>query len=256
VKLEKKPCLNEMIEVVRGPEESRFALTKCDGSAAPLALEQLSILARAGSAAKPTEPVSALAKSTGTQIAPGIKRVDPGLLSRLQTIVTHFAKGSQHAKVAVISGYRPKSEGSYHASAKALDFRIEGVRNEEVVAFCKTLVDTGCGYYPNSSFVHVDVRPVGTGHVSWIDASGPGESPRYVASWPPPNVAAPESNEESLTPLPAGDTDSGDEPPVDIRPQQPSTPIEQSTPVMMIPPPATPVSDAPASDTANSQKPE
>jgi hypothetical protein len=47
-------------------------------------------------------------------------------------------------------------------------------------------VDTGCGYYPNSSFVHVDVRQPGTGHVAWIDASGPGEPPHYVASWPPP----------------------------------------------------------------------
>jgi hypothetical protein len=67
-----------------------------------------------------------------------------------------------------------------------MDFRIEGVKNEDVVAFCKTLDDTGCGYYPNSSFVHVDVRDPGAGHVAWIDASGPGEAPRYVASWPPP----------------------------------------------------------------------
>jgi hypothetical protein len=34
--------------------------------------------------------------------------------------------------------------------------------------------------------VHVDVRDPGTGHVAWIDASGPGESPQYVATWPPP----------------------------------------------------------------------
>jgi hypothetical protein len=54
------------------------------------------------------------------------------------------------------------------------------------VAFCRGLRDTGCGYYPNSSFVHFDVRPGGTGHVYWIDASGPGEAARYVSSWPPP----------------------------------------------------------------------
>jgi hypothetical protein len=73
-----------------------------------------------------------------------------------------------------------------HASGRAMDFRLEGTKNEDVVAFCKTLEDTGCGYYPNSSFVHVDVRNEGAGHVSWIDASGPGETPRYVPSWPPP----------------------------------------------------------------------
>lgn len=60
-----------------------------------------------------------------------------------------------------------------------------------MVAFCKTLADTGCGFYPNSSFVHIDVREPGAGHVSWIDASGPGETPRYVSVWPPPEPAAP-----------------------------------------------------------------
>jgi hypothetical protein len=69
--------------------------------------------------------------------------------------------------------------------------RVTGVSNEELVAFCKTLSDTGCGYYPNSSFVHVDVRLPGTGSVSWIDASGPGEPPRYVTQWPPPEAEEP-----------------------------------------------------------------
>jgi hypothetical protein len=36
--------------------------------------------------------------------------------------------------------------------------------------------------------MHIDVRDPGTGHVGWIDASGPGESPRYVAVWPLPAV--------------------------------------------------------------------
>ena len=69
----------------------------------------------------------------------------------------------------VISGVRPNSVGSFHATAQAIDFRVDGVRNEVLVDFCKTLPDTGCGYYPNSSFVHLDVRAPGTGHVSWID---------------------------------------------------------------------------------------
>jgi hypothetical protein len=59
-----------------------------------------------------------------------------------------------------------------------------GVSNEQLVAYCRNVSDTGCGYYPNSSFVHLDVRAPRTGHVYWIDASGPGESPRYVAAWP------------------------------------------------------------------------
>jgi hypothetical protein len=74
-----------------------------------------------------------------------------------------------------------------HSSGRAVDFRMEGVKNEDVVAFCKTLGDTGCGFYPNSSFVHIDVRDPGAGHVAWIDASGPGETPRYVSQWPLPD---------------------------------------------------------------------
>jgi len=71
-----------------------------------------------------------------------------------------------------------------------LDLRVSGITNEELVAFCKTLRDTGCGYYPNSSFVHVDVRSAGAGSASWIDASGPGDAPHYVTQWPLPARAS------------------------------------------------------------------
>jgi hypothetical protein len=67
-----------------------------------------------------------------------------------------------------------------------MDFRLEGVDNLKLAEFCKTIPDTGCGYYPNSSFVHMDVREAGSGHTAWIDASGPGEAPRYVSQWPLP----------------------------------------------------------------------
>ncbi len=182
----KPPCLRDATIVMRGTEEEKIALTKCDGSAAPLAVEEMSILARPGSAAKPAKTIDALAKSKGTEVAPGIRRIDARLVERLQNVVDHFAKTGATSKVFVVSGYRPTSAGSFHATGRALDFRIEGVKNEELVAYCKTLPDTGCGYYPNSSFIHLDVRESGAGHVSWIDSSGPGESPKYVASWPPP----------------------------------------------------------------------
>jgi hypothetical protein len=104
-------------------------------------------------------------------------------------IVDHFAKQGG-AKIEVVSGYRPTSIGSLHATGRAIDFRMDGAKNEDVVAFCKTLNDTGCGFYPNSSFVHVDVRDPGAGHVSWIDASSPGEPPRYVSQWPEPVAQA------------------------------------------------------------------
>lgn len=190
-----KTCLKTPVEVIRGPEIDKFALTKCDGTVAPLAVEHLSILIRPGSAARPVAPVAELAKKSGPELAHGIRRVDPRLVARIQAVVDHFAKDGAQPKLSIISGYRPTSVGSMHATGRAIDFRMEGVKNEEVVAFCKTLSDTGCGYYPNSSFVHIDVRDGGAGHVAWIDASGPGESPRYVSAWPPPEPAKAKESE-------------------------------------------------------------
>jgi hypothetical protein len=182
----KPPCLRDVVEMSRGDEDDKFSLTRCDGSVAPLAVERMSVLVRPESAQKPGEPLGSLAKAKGVELAPGVRRVDPGLLERLQVIADHFRKDGMTPHFSVVSGYRPMSTGSYHATGQALDLRLEGVGNEALVAFCKTLSDTGCGYYPNSSFVHIDVRPPSTGHVTWIDASGPGEAPRYVSSWPPP----------------------------------------------------------------------
>jgi hypothetical protein len=135
--------------------------------------------------------------------------MDGRLVERLELVVDHFHKGSgspgpssKPARIVIVSGYRPRSAGSFHQLARALDFRIEGVKNEALVEFCKTLPDTGCGYYPNSLFVHMDVRNPGAGHVTWIDISGPGESPKYVSQWPLPAPATTASSSATLPPLP------------------------------------------------------
>jgi hypothetical protein len=219
-----RTCTKPAVEVMAGSETATFSLTRCDGTTpAPLAVDHLSILARPGSAAKPRAAVEELAKGKGADVAPGIRRVDPRLLERLELAVEHFSKsgGAKTAKVQLISGVRPKSAGSYHQSGRALDFRIDGVTNEALVAFCKTLDDTGCGYYPNSLFVHMDVRNRGAGHVAWIDVSKPGETPKYVSSWPLPKdetQAPKEPNDAADTPaasialpaLPAEETDARD----------------------------------------------
>lgn len=190
----KPPCKKTPVEVVRGPELARFELTKCDGTVAPLAVERLSILVRPGGAARPTTPLAELATKPGPELAKGIRRVDPRLIERIQAVVDRFGAPGVPTKLSVISGYRPGSVGSMHSSGRAIDFRVEGVKNEDIVTFCKTLPDTGCGFYPNSSFVHIDVRDSGAGHVSWIDVSGPGEAPRYVSVWPLPPSSADEQH--------------------------------------------------------------
>jgi len=200
-------CTKAPVEVVAGTESATFSLARCDGRVAPSGVDQLSILARPGSAPKPKGPLTASARVHGAEVAPGIRRIDARLVERLETVVDHFRKDGQVAHVALVSGYRPRSAGSYHATGRALDFRLEGVTNEALVAFCKTLPDTGCGYYPNSLFVHMDVRDAGTGHVSWIDVSRPGEAPKYVSAWPVPAADAQDS-ETKLPPLPAEDHSS------------------------------------------------
>jgi hypothetical protein len=178
-------CTRPPVEVVAGKDTESFSLADCSGNALPTGVDQMSILARPSTATKPKEKITTGARTAGPNVAPGIRRVDPRLVERIEQVVGHFFKDGRGARMELISGYRPKSTGSYHASGRALDFRLEGVKNEDIVAFCKTLPDTGCGYYPNSLFVHLDVRERGAGHVSWIDASRPGEPPRYVTSWPP-----------------------------------------------------------------------
>lgn len=202
---EARTCTRPAVEIAAGLDVSTFALTRCDGTPAPLAVDKLSILARPGTAAKPRQPVESLPKTRSADVAPGVRRVDPRLVERLDLAVEHFRKAGEPSKVQLISGVRPKSAGSYHQSGRALDFRIEGVSNEALVAFCKTLPDTGCGYYPNSLFVHMDVRDRGAGHVAWIDVSKPGEAPKYVSAWPLPkdDASKPQDDAPRALSLPA-----------------------------------------------------
>lgn len=169
-------CVKAPIEVVAGAESAKLSLAKCDGGAATEGVEQLSTLAR----------------------APAAHRLDARLVERLEVAVDHFRKGTESARVVIVSGYRPRSGGSYHSTGRALDFRIDGVANDALVAFCKTLPDTGCGFYPSAGFVHMDVRDSGTGHVAWTDVSRPGETPHYVTD--------DSSTEATLPALPAHDS--------------------------------------------------
>jgi len=208
----KKRCTGVPVTIDRsGLERQTLTLVDCRERPLENAREALSVLARPWGAAKPVERSprlqaishSAHAHAAGPaagpgELAPGVRLLDRGLLHRLDAVARHFSG----RPISLVSGYRPQSRGSLHQAARALDLRVAGVPNEELVTFCKTLPDTGCGYYPNSSFVHVDVRSAGTGGVTWIDASGPGQAPHYVSSWPPP----PEQADQAVLP-PDGSSD-------------------------------------------------
>ncbi len=183
-------CVDRPVVVQAGSEREKVTLTKCNGDVLPRAIAQMSVLVRPPSSKRPTLSIETLSTKKGKLLAPGIRRVSDGVVVRLAKIVRHFSKPGETTKIHIVSGYKPRSVESSHAAAKALDLRIDGVKNEALVAFCKKLDDTGCGFYPNSQFVHIDERDKGAGHVAWIDASRPGEAARYVKDWPIPTEKA------------------------------------------------------------------
>jgi hypothetical protein len=186
-----KPCLHDAVNIVRGSDNhaETLVLTRCNGRPVDGALAHFSSLIAPNLAAAPSS-----AKPGHKATTQPAKQLDVGLLNRIQAISSHF----QGKTIRIASAYRPLASRSYHQTGRAMDLVVNGVSNEDLVAFCRTLPDTGCGFYPNSTFVHVDVRTPGTGHVYWIDASKPGEPARYVTSWPEK-----ESSDQSASP-PAG----------------------------------------------------
>jgi hypothetical protein len=186
-------CRRRPVRFVRyGGESDAFALVHCDGTVAQQALDRLTLIARVPDAPRPgdllpDEPDPDAV--TRGEWAPGVRLVQPRLLWALQQIADAFPWRT----IYVYSGYRPGAvvkgaksgnHHSMHSEARAMDISVMGVPNAALFQFCRSLDDIGCGFYPNSKFVHVDVRRPGTGHAFWIDASGPGEPSRYVDAWP------------------------------------------------------------------------
>ncbi len=104
-------------------------------------------------------------------------KIDPRLASIMALVSDEFGGRD----LIIVSGFRPYSSGQYtphsnHNIGRAFDFIVRGVSNERVRDFCRTLHNVGVGYYPNSSFIHLDVRG---GGAYWIDYAGPGQRPRY-----------------------------------------------------------------------------
>jgi hypothetical protein len=184
-------CRARPVTFIRyGAERKSFQLMQCDGAVAPGALDRLTLVARPPEVPSPGELLpdepDAEAWAKGEWL-PGVRPVHPRLLWLLQRVADAFPRRT----IYVFSGYRPAKEAtsrkghhSMHAEARAMDVNVMGVPNAQLFKVCRTLDDVGCGYYPNSKFVHVDVRRPGTGRAFWVDASGPGEPSQYVDSWP------------------------------------------------------------------------
>jgi hypothetical protein len=103
--------------------------------------------------------------------------IDRGLIRLIARVSDTFGG----RPIRVVSGFREHSyvPSSRHPQGRALDFSIDGVPNEAVRDYLRTLAKVGVGYYPNSSFVHADTRDAAT---YWIDYSGPGEPPEIAGN--------------------------------------------------------------------------
>jgi uncharacterized protein YcbK (DUF882 family) len=155
----------DAVHAVRLGEEFHVRVKDAHGHIPPAALKTFERVMRQGSATH---------------------AVDPRLVALIGIVSNHFAG----RPIEVVSGFRPFTPTQYtphsnHNYGRALDFRIRGVPNEDLRDFCRTLRNAGCGYYPNSTFVHLDVRET-KGY--WVDWSHPGEPPKYDK----PGVAADE----------------------------------------------------------------
>ena len=101
--------------------------------------------------------------------------------TRLMRVLSYIGNHFNGRTIVVVSAYRSEKNGnngsSRHQTGEAIDIRVEGVPNEVLRDYCLTLSKVGVGYYPRSSFVHVDVR---SKPVYWVDWSRPGEPPLYL----------------------------------------------------------------------------
>jgi uncharacterized protein YcbK (DUF882 family)/LysM repeat protein len=100
----------------------------------------------------------------------------PRLAALLAAISDHFGG----REITLVSGRREAGgytrEASRHVSGQATDIRIEGIPRRALWDYCRSLALTGCGYYPRSTFVHVDVRDQAA---QWVDWSRPGRRASY-----------------------------------------------------------------------------
>jgi uncharacterized protein YcbK (DUF882 family) len=155
----RRPARAGHVTLVRGDEAFRGQLVDRRGRVLPEAARKLDRLLRS-------------LKSGEEHV------IDRRLLAALARVSDRFGGRT----LVVVSGYRPYSpaqftKSSRHNHGRAVDFRIVGVPNKVVRDYCLRLRDVGVGYYPNSSFVHLDVRKHKT---QWTDYSRPGEPPIYA----------------------------------------------------------------------------
>jgi LysM repeat protein len=134
-------------------------------------------------------------------------RMNDRLLTTLAQVSDHFGG----RPLRVVSGYRTTSwvEESKHPLGRACDFVVLGVPNTVLRDYLRTLDSVGVGYYPNSTFVHLDVREKNT---YWVDYAGPGEPPRLTPTAVIPRDPSASADLQAEFGSASGDSESAAEP--------------------------------------------
>jgi uncharacterized protein YcbK (DUF882 family) len=132
---------------------------------------------------------------------------------RIERLLYQTGRHWPGQRIEVVSGYRSpsvaKNPHSPHMQGLACDFRVAGVRNTELRDYLRrSMKKVGVGYYPNSSFVHLDVRKDRSAF--WIDYSGPGERAMYSQT---PSEDLKTGRAEAYHPTKIGDDWINDAPP-------------------------------------------
>ncbi|MEM9067384.1 MAG: LysM peptidoglycan-binding domain-containing protein [Myxococcota bacterium] len=121
---------------------------------------------------------------------------------RLALLLAHLSDQFGGRPITLVSGFRSVGgytrETSRHTQGRAADIRIRGVANRTLWERCRRMQHVGCGYYPRSTFVHVDARLRRT---QWVDWSRPGRRPRYG------NLRGPRRRSRRRIPFPRAQAD-------------------------------------------------
>ena len=121
--------------------------------------------------------ISRLLGDPGHQLLEGKEAwypIHPRLLTMMYYTCQHFDRWAE-----VISAYRVKkrsSKRSNHTKGRAIDFKMRGAPRRQLLAYVeKSFSRIGVGWYPRSTFIHLDTR--GRTYY-WVDRSRPGQRQR------------------------------------------------------------------------------
>jgi LysM repeat protein len=183
----------------------------------------------------------------------GVKGSRPPVPDRLLRLLVRVSDTFGGRPIRVVSGYRTSSyfSDSRHKQSAAIDFSIYGVPNGVVRQYLLMFENVGVGYYPNSSFVHLDVRPCA---MQWVDYAGPGEAPRLRPSSPRfanrPSVSDLDEIAEGVAAVLDRTKGPALEPVAAPEPDAEPPPLRHTAPQR-----ATPSNDAPSREDADSNDP-